>query len=95
MTSFGAFAGASLLEESATGESPTGLNKACDQAAGGCPPDPLDEDELAGLAVLRTFRCFATAADCSGVNADITASTIKQGQRQTATQGWRTLLQAR
>ncbi len=95
MTSFGASAGANLLDEAATVESPTGLNKACDQVAGGCPPDPLDEDEPAGLALLRTFRCFATAADCSGVNADITASTVKQGQRQTATQGWRTHLQAR
>ena len=93
MTSFGASTGANLLDEAATVESPTGRNKACDQSAGGCPPDPLDEDEPAGLAVLRSLRPFAAAAACSGVNAGIIFEV--QGQRQTTTLGGGTLLQAR
>ena len=61
------------FEEAAAGWSPTGFSNACAQKAGGTPPEPPDEDEPAGEALLRSFLCFAAAAACSGVKADMAA----------------------
>ena len=65
--------GSNLFEEAAAGWSPTGLRSDCAQETGGTPPEPPEEDDPAGEALLRSFLCFAAAAACSGVKADMAA----------------------